>query len=119
MQVIQKLPENGYENGIKENAMFEYRLQREDYWMKTFPTVYPYGLNVGIRFMNKDSPRGKLFIPRPRYGDCFIDTRTRSRSTNRGLSSDIEIFLNFLKQFSLKYRTNKCQSYLKALRKEN
>ena len=67
--------------------------------------------------MNQDSTTGKLFIPRPRYGDCLIDTRTRSRSTNRGLSSDVEIFLNFLKQFSLKYRSKKCRKLLQSFEK--
>ena len=30
MQVIEKVPRNGYENGTKDNVMFEYRFQRED-----------------------------------------------------------------------------------------
>ena len=33
-QVTEKLPWNGYENGIKDNAMLDYRFQRVDYWMK-------------------------------------------------------------------------------------
>ena len=36
--------------------MLEYRLQREDYWMKTLLTVYPDGLNERSKLMNKDSP---------------------------------------------------------------
>ena len=31
IQVNGKLPENNYENGIKNNAMLEYRLHHEDY----------------------------------------------------------------------------------------
>ena len=42
---------NGYKNGIKDNAMLEYRLQPEDYWKKTLRTVYPYGLNERTRFI--------------------------------------------------------------------
>ena len=30
IQVIEKLPGNGYENGIKDNPMLQYRLQRKD-----------------------------------------------------------------------------------------
>ena len=45
IQVIENLPGNSYENGIKDNATSEYQLQLEDYWMKTLHTVYPYGLN--------------------------------------------------------------------------
>ena len=45
IQVTENFPRNGYENGIKENAMLEYRLKPEDYWMKTHNTLYPLGLN--------------------------------------------------------------------------
>ena len=38
IQVIEKLPGNGYKNGIKDNNILEYRYKREDYWMKTFCT---------------------------------------------------------------------------------
>ena len=31
IQVVTKLPRNNYENGIKDNDMLKYRLQREDY----------------------------------------------------------------------------------------
>ena len=84
-QFTEKLPGNGYENEIKDNIMFQYRLQREDYWMKTLRTVYPYGLNKRTKFMNKDSPIGKLFPPLPIYGERFIDTRTQSKITNHDL----------------------------------
>lgn len=36
IKVIEKVLGNGYENRIKDNAMLEYRFQREDYWMKHF-----------------------------------------------------------------------------------
>ena len=77
IQFIEKLPGNSYENWIKDNAMLEYRLHREDYWMKTPRTVYPFGLNERTKFMNKDSPIGKPFPLPPRYGKHFIDSRTR------------------------------------------
>ena len=89
IQVIEKLPGNGYEKGIKDRAMLEHRLQREDYCMKTLRTVYPYGLNERTKFMNEDI---RLFPPLPRYGERFIDTRTQSKITNHDLSPDTEIF---------------------------
>ena len=81
IQVIEKLPGNGYENEKKDNAMMEYRLQREDYWTKTLRTVHPYGLNARTKFMNKDNPVRKLFPPLPRYGERFVETRTRFKIT--------------------------------------
>ena len=47
-----------------EIVMKMYRLQREDYWMKTFRTVYPYSLNQKTKVMNKDSHKRIRF---PRY----------------------------------------------------
>ena len=63
-----------------------YRLQREDYWMKTLRTVYPYGLNEKTKFMNKNSHKWRFF---PRYSERFIDTKTRSKITNHDLLSYI------------------------------
>ena len=68
-----------------------------------------YGLNERTNFMNKDSPIGKHFPKLPRYGERFIDTRTRSKITNHDLLSVIDIFFNFPKQFSLKHGSNKSQ----------
>ena len=77
---------------------------------------------VGVstsEFKNRDSPTGKLFPPLPRYGERFIGNRTRSQITNHDFPSEIEIFFKFFKQFSLKYRSFRVESCLKALRKEN
>ena len=81
IHIIEKLPENGYENWVK------------DYWMKTSHIVYRYGLNERIKFMNKDS--AKLFLPLPRYDERFIDIKTCSKITTHDLSFDIEIFFIF------------------------
>ena len=45
VQVIEKLIGNGYRNGSKDKKSYAERLQREDFWIKTYRTVYPYGLN--------------------------------------------------------------------------
>ena len=59
-----------------EIVMKMYRLQHEDYWMKTLHTVYPYSLNQKTKFMNEDS-RKRILFPRhtvvnalliPKYG---------------------------------------------------
>jgi hypothetical protein len=45
IQIIEKLEGNGYHNGARDKKMYEERLKREDHWIKTLRTVYPYGLN--------------------------------------------------------------------------
>ena len=77
IQVIEKLLENGYKNEIKDNAMLEYRLQRQDYVLNE---------------RTKDSPIEKVFPSLPRYSQQLIETGTRSKINNQDLSSDNEIF---------------------------
>ena len=67
--------------------------------------------------MNKDSPIGKYFPKLPRYGERFIDTRTRSKISNHDLLAVIDIFFNFSKQFSLKHGSNKCRKLLESFKK--
>ena len=47
----------------------------------------------------------------------LIDTTARSKINNHNLSSDIRIFFNFLKQFSLKYSGNEFRKLLKCFSK--
>ena len=56
--------------------MLEYRLQQEDYWMKTLRTIYPYEVNEKTKVMNKNVPVGKLFPPLPRDRERFLSGRT-------------------------------------------
>ena len=77
IQAIEKLIENGYKNEIKDNAMLEYRLQRQDYVLNE---------------RTKDSPIEKVFPSLPRYGQQLIETGTRSKINNQDLSNDNEIF---------------------------
>ena len=65
-------------------------------------TIYPYGLNERSKFINKDSPKRKLFPTLRKNGQRFINTRARSKITSYDLSSDMEIIFSFLKQFPLK-----------------
>ena len=71
IQILEKLPGNGYKNGSIDAQMRKYRLEREDYWIKTLRTVYPYGLNDRAKSINSDIPVGKLFPPLPRHGNKF------------------------------------------------
>ena len=93
-----------YTHGLNNNSILDYQLQH--FWMKKLRAVYPSSPNERTKFINKDSAAWKLFTPLPRYGELFIDTRIRSRISNQRLLCDIEIFINFSKQFPLKCRRN-------------
>ena len=56
--------------------MLEYRLQQEDYRMKTLRTIYPYEVNEKTKVMNKNVPVGKLFPPLSRDRERFLSGRT-------------------------------------------
>ena len=96
LKINEKLPGNGYKSVTKDNNMFQYQLQRQDYWMKTLRTPYPYRLNERANFMNKGNAINKFFPPLPGHGQGFIDTRTRSKINNYHLSSEFESSFNFL-----------------------
>ena len=34
IQILEKLPGDGYKNGARDKAIYQYRLEREDYWIK-------------------------------------------------------------------------------------
>ena len=55
IDILEKLPGNGYINGSIDAEMRKYRLEREDYWIKTLRTVYPYGLNDRTKSINSDT----------------------------------------------------------------
>ena len=44
IHIIEKLEGTGYLNGVIDDQMREYRLQREDYWIKELRTVIHMGL---------------------------------------------------------------------------
>ena len=78
VQILENLPGNGYQNGKVDSKTLKYRLEREDHWMKTLRTVYPYGLNDRTKLMNNNLPIGKLFPSLPRHGTKFNGHHTRS-----------------------------------------
>ena len=66
IQVVKKLPRNDYENGIKDNDMLKYRLQREDY-LHCVKSV-----QIQIFFWSAFS------CIRTEYGDFFVNLRIQS-----------------------------------------
>ena len=96
--------------------ILEYCLQREDYWVKTLCFTYPFELSEKPKFINKSVPVGKLFSPPPRYGEHFLNARTRNNFDKRILSFDISISLNYIKQFPIKSRSDECCKLLESFK---
>ena len=86
IQIIEVLPGNGYKNGAFDIDMNKYRKEREEYWIKTLRTVYPYGLceKIKRKGIAEDAPIGRLYPPLSRHGERLsgLDTRTRNGSRN-------------------------------------
>ena len=65
-----------------DDEMRKHRLERENHWIKTLRTIYPYGLNEKANNHNSvcgdSSSVGKLFPSLPRYG-----IKLRRAKTNR------------------------------------
>lgn len=78
MQIIEKLPGNGYKNGSVDCKMFEYHVHREDLWMKTLRTSYSYERNEKTKSMKKNVPVGKLSPLLPRYRERYLSTRIQN-----------------------------------------
>ena len=58
---------------------------------------WTHSLNERTKYLNKDSPIGRLSPLLPRYGEQIIDTRTRSKIANRNFWSKIDILSKFFK----------------------
>ena len=69
VQIIEKFCGSGYVNNKVCHDAREIRLQREEYWMKTLRTIYPYGLNERVRHNIDNIPIGNLFPPIPRFSN--------------------------------------------------
>ena len=107
IQILEKLPGNGYDHqGRIDNNMLKIRKSREDDWMKSLRTIYPYGLNEKASDKETDSSViesaiGRLYPPLPRTG-----TRpTRSRE-NRNNSSSILSCQDFFEKLDNLFSTN-------------
>ena len=117
IQILEKLPGNGYKNGSMDLEMLEYRLQREDYWIETLRTNYPYGLNERTKSMNKDLPVGKNFPSLPRHGAQFLNNRSRTKIDAPNFSSNINEFLKYIKAFPIKLRSDECRKLIESFKK--
>ena len=82
IQVIEVLEGNGYKNGALDLDMSKQRKEREDFWIKTLRTIYPYGLidKVKCKGVPRDAPTGVLFDALPKYGERKSGLATRTRN---------------------------------------
>ena len=52
IHILEKLEGYNFINGQRDFTVQKLCLQREDYWMKTLCTIYPYGLNEKAKNSN-------------------------------------------------------------------
>ena len=95
-QILEKFSGSGYiHNKVCPDARSK-RLDREEYWMKTLRTLYPYGLNERARENGDDDTLiGSLFPPLPRTGERQIRTRHK-----RNVYHQAHSFVNFFDQLN-------------------
>ena len=119
VDILEKLPGNGYLNGSIDAEMRKYRLEREDYWIKTLSTVYPYGLNDRVKYINSDIPVGKHFPPLPRHGNKFVDQRTRTNRNSTASHCDLDLLLEQINAFPYSERGNTCRKLLDSFQQKH
>ena len=113
VQILEKLPGNGYIDGRIDPDMRQQRLKREDHWIKTLRTVYPYGLNKRTKGMNEILPVGKLFPSLPRFGSRYIGQRPRAG--NQAFIS-VDEFLTRVSLFPVETRGNDTRKLLEGMK---
>ena len=118
IQILEKLEGSGYINGEYDPASAERRLLREDYWIKTLRTVYPYGLNIRTKYMCQDKPVGKLFPFLPRFGER-IKGRDNRRSSNSTKHESIDSLLDCLGKLPKQLRNNTFRKIMCGMKLKN
>ena len=96
--------------------MYRIRLARENYWIKTLRTVYPYGLNDKVKEGTEDVPVGKLFNPLTRHGVRQpVQIRTK---TGGNPNDDIDSFIQEILVREKHERSNFCRKRLESFNKK-
>ena len=102
IQVLEIFSESGYIDKIICPKERENRLNKEDFWIKTLRTVYPYGLNERVRDRDNNLPIGRLFPSIIRNTERSI--RIRNRNKNKQIT--INSLETFFKSFFEIYNNN-------------
>ena len=95
VQILENLSGSGYLNDKVCPEMRSQRLIREDYWMKTLKTIYPYGLNSRAKNTDEDVSIGSLFPPLTRTGLHRHRSRL-NRNNHRARADSLGKFFNEL-----------------------
>ena len=119
IDILEKLPGDGYKDGTIDDKMRDYRLEREDFWMKTLRTVYPYGLNDRAKSINSEIPIGKLFPPLPRHGNKYVDHRSRTHRNSTPSHSDLDLLIQQIRESPAKDQGNKCRKLLDSFQQKH
>ena len=119
IDILEKLPGDGYKDGAIDDKMREYRLKREDFWMKTLRTVYPYGLNDRAKSINSNIPIGKLFPPLPRHGNKFVNQRSRTHRNSTPSHSDLNLLLQQIRNSHFLEQGNICRKLLDGFQQKH
>ena len=127
IQILEVLPGDGYKDGALDKEMTAFRKEREDDWIKTLRTIYPYGLNDKYKRasnVDENAPIGKLFPPLPRYGERLPGLDTRTRNGSRNLSEHTNFvnisethFFDLFQSFEPHHRADSIRKHLDQLNK--
>ena len=98
IQIIEAFTGSGYnEFNEVDDSMRAHRLKREEHWIKTLRTIYPYGLNERLRCLDSSKKQndciGKIYPPLPRHGP----THRRNHSHHNIRPSSITSNIFFVK----------------------
>ena len=94
IQILENFSGSGYVHKKVCPGARAKRLKREDCWIKTLRTIYPYGLNERTRDNNNNIQIGSLFPPLPRTGERR--NRSRHNRNNRKQACSLEYFFQQL-----------------------
>ena len=86
--------------------------------MKKLRTIYPYGLNERAKNSNLEQPKGKLFLPLPRFGNRRENLE--KRRVNKPTKFDItDTLLACIAKFPPKTRSDNFRRILEGMKRKD
>ena len=110
INVIEIFEGDGYLDGKVDEDMRRIRREREDWWMKTLRTIYPYGLNDQHKKQNTSSSVGSLFFPISRYS-VRPSIRSRNKTRNSTLKKTPQCIYDELVSLITSFNINPKHAY--------
>ena len=99
VDIFEIFPGTGYENNKVCPEDHAKSLKRENYWLKTLRTIYPYDLNERARRYDSEVPVEKLFFSIPRTKQ----RSARSRNDNDYLKKWHRFFSKYSQHHSKRH----------------